>query len=678
MSLVTELRRRQVFRAAAWYAAAAWIAVQVASTVIPQFGLPDWSVRAVIVAAVLGLPIALALAWSFDLSALGLRREVTAPPADAESSAAVTAAPAAPLWRVPSFWIALTLGAGLTVSAQQAWQRIVRPAFGERPGLAVLPFANLSPDPANAYFADGLHEEILATFARAGGLRVISRTSVQQYRDPKRNLREIAEALDVSLILEGSVRREGDDLRLTLQLIDGRTDEHLWAETYDRKFHEALHLQRTVAGEVVAAIGATLTPTEQRLIANAATSNPEAYDRYLHALALSANWRDVADLRLIERRLGEAIALEPGFALAYALRAKMRVDMFNETRDDSIGEAARSDIERALALQPDLPEAFVARGAYHTYVTADPKRGLVDLERALAVAPNDAETQWRAGMTLRRLGRFDEALAHYERAARLSPSDKWYAVVVADTLTELGRHDEADRAYTVFIERHPSDLHLRMLRRFNHFLATGETAGWREEYDRLTMQTDPRLPEPFPEPVFAHILLTCAEDRTNLTELHERLLDAGWEHWTSELPELVLGLDHTAAGRPERARPYLEASVEAIAAFMGKNPDGYGLSQTAVALELLGRTAEAVRAADEAVRLLSEARDAVNEPEVALRRAWVLIHSGVRAEEGYAALEGLVGAFRQQPRWVAVQLPWVILRNDTRAQQIIRSKFPNP
>jgi TolB-like protein len=675
MSLVTELRRRQVFRAAAWYAAAAWVAIQVASTVIPQFGLPDWLVRAVIVAAVLGLPIALALAWSFDLSAMGLRREAAAPPSAAPREAA--AAAPAPLWRVPSFWIALTLGAGLTVSAQQAWQRIVRPAFGERPGLAVLPFANLSPDPANAYFADGLHEEILATFARAGGLRVISRTSVQQYRDPKRNLREIAEALDVSLILEGSVRREGDDLRLTLQLIDGRTDEHLWAETYDRKFHEALHLQRTVAGEVVAAIGATLTPTEQRLIAKAATSNPEAYDRYLHALALSANWRDVADLRLTERRLGEAIALEPDFALAYALRAKVRVDMFNETAQDSIGEAARSDIERALALQPDLPEAFVARGVYHTYVTVDAERGLVDLEQALAVAPNDAETQWRAGMTLRRLGRFDEALAHHERAARLSPSDKWYALMVAGTLTELGRHDEADRAFTVFIERHPSDLDLRMWRRFNHFLATGETAGWREEYDRLTTQTDPHFPEPFPEPIYAHILLTCTEDRTNLIGLHERLVGARGMG-ILEVPELVLGLAHTAAGRPERARPYLEASVEAIAALMDKNPDGHGLSQTAVALELLGRTAEAVRAADEAVRLLPEARDAVNGPEVALRRAWVLIHSGVRAEEGYTELERLLGAFRQQPRWVAVQLPWVILRNDTRAQQIIRSKFPDP
>ena len=183
MSLVTELRRRQVFRAAAWYAAAAWVAIQVASTIVPQFGLPDWSVRAVIVAAVFGLPVALALAWLFDLSALGLRREVTAPRDPSDGSAVAAPALAAPLWRIPSFWIALALGAVLAASAQQAWQRLIRPAFGERPGLAVLPFANLSPDPENAYFADGLHEEILATLARAGGLRVISRTSVQAYRD---------------------------------------------------------------------------------------------------------------------------------------------------------------------------------------------------------------------------------------------------------------------------------------------------------------------------------------------------------------------------------------------------------------------------------------------------------------------------------------------------------------
>ena len=393
MVFVAELRRRQVFRAAAWYGGLAWLAVEVADTVFPRFGLPDWSVRAVIVAAVLGLPVALMLAWWFDLSGTGLRRETaTGTPA--------VAAPgrAAPIWRIPSLWIALALGIGLTLSAQQAWQRIVRPAFGERPGLAVLPFANLSPDPENAYFADGLHEEILAALARAGGLRVISRTSVQGYRDSDRNLREIADALDVALILEGSVRRVGDDLRLTLQLIDGRSDQHVWTETYDRKVENALELQKVVALQVVSELGASLSPTERRLIEHASPSVPEAYDRYLHAFALYAADPNQHE---IERLLNETLALDPAFALAYALRAKTRFHIapFDDDARDRLNEAARTDIERALALQPDLPEALAARGLYHAWVSFDPARGLEDLLRALSIAPNDADSHGAAGMT---------------------------------------------------------------------------------------------------------------------------------------------------------------------------------------------------------------------------------------------------------------------------------------
>jgi adenylate cyclase len=414
MSIVSELRRRQVFRAAAWYGGLAWLAVEVADTVFPRFGLPEWSVRAVIVAALLGLPVALVLAWSFDLTRAGLRRETeTGPPAVAVPG------PAPPIWRIPSLWFALAVGIGLTLSAQQAWQRLVRPAFGERPGLAVLPFANLSPDAENAYFADGLHEEILSALSRAGGLRVISRTSVQEYRNPKRNLREIANALDVSLILEGSVRRVGDDVRLTVQLIDGRSDEHVWTETYDRKVENALELQKVVALQVVSELGASLSPTERRLIEDASPSVPEAYDRYLHALALYAADRSQPE---IERRLNETLALDPAFALAYALRAKTRIHIapVDDDARDRLNEAARTDIERALALQPDLPEALAARGLYHAWVSFDPARGLEDLLRALSIAPNDADSHGFAGMTLRRLGRFYEAFVHFERAEGLA------------------------------------------------------------------------------------------------------------------------------------------------------------------------------------------------------------------------------------------------------------------
>ncbi len=666
MSIVSELRRRQVFRAAAWYGGFAWLAVEVANTVFPQFGLPDWSVRAVIVAALLGLPVALLLAWSFDLSGTGLRREAaTGTPAVAVPGAA------APIWRIPSLWIALVLGAGLALSAQQAWQRLVRPAFGERPGLAVLPFANLSPDPDNAYFADGLHEEILAALARAGGLRVISRTSVQEYRDPKRNLREIADELDVSLILEGSVRRVSDDVRLTVQLIDGRTDEHLWTETYDRRIDNTLQLQRTVALQIVSELGASLSPTERRLIEHASPSVPEAYDRYLHALALHAVDGERPE---IERRLNETLELDPGFALAYALRAKTRVWMAGEVIDDDdardrLKEAARADVDRALSLQPDLPEAIAARGLYYTYVSIDPARGLEDLLRALSIAPNDADSHGIAGMTLRRLGRFDEALVHLKRAEELAPGHFERAFIAAATLTQLGRYDEADRAWQKMIQRYPTELEPPLNRYFARFLATGETAGWREEHDRLLRSNPGKSSLGYP----TMYMLICTGDLAGQIALYQRVSEGDLS--TPEPTDYLLGVAYAAAGDSERARPYLAA-----VAFAPRASDdyysGYSHVFSAVALELLGRRAEALRLADEAVRVAPEDRDAVNGPNVAILRAWVLIRSGERADEGYAEFERLVGGFDLQPRWVAARPEWRLLREDARLQQIIRDKLP--
>ena len=294
--------------------------MEVADTVFPRFGLPDWSVRAVIVGAALGFPVALALAWSFDLSALGIRRETGAVPAPAVALLQRGYA----LWRIPSLWIALAAGIGLTISAQQAWQRLVRPAFGERPGLAVLPFANLSPDPANAYVADGLHEEILATLARAGGLRVISRTSVQEYRDTKRNLREIAEALDVSLILEGSVRRDGDDLRLSLQLIDGRTDEHLWAETYDRKVRR--RAQTADDGGAPGGLRVGRHAPAERAASDRGRLDPRCR-KPTTATCAHSHCAPPMGSRPTSNGCSARRSSRPGFALAYALRSKTRVMM---------------------------------------------------------------------------------------------------------------------------------------------------------------------------------------------------------------------------------------------------------------------------------------------------------------------------------------------------------------
>lgn len=658
MSLVSELRRRQVFRAAAWYGGLAWFAIQVADTVVPRFDLPDWTVRAVILAALLGLPVVLVLAWFFDLTPGRVRRE-SKPAGDA---AATT------VWRIPSFWIALVLGIGLTVSGQQAWQRLVRPATEDRPSVAVLPFANLSPDPENAFFADGLQEEILATLARAGGLRVISRTSVQEYRDPKRNLREIADALGASYVLEGSVRRAGDEIRLTLQLIDGRKDEHVWAQTYDRKFRDALHLQRTVAQQVAAEIGAKLSPAEERLLAAVVPTVPEAYEPYVHALALWNQHAPEADLRAVESLLDESLAHDPDFALAYALRSKARIWLaYNYLDNDAaMTEAARSDFERALKLQPELPEALTARGLYHTYVARDPERAIEDLTRALAIAPNDPDSLNSAGLTLRRLGRHDEALESFREAARLSPGQERYAYRYFETLLGLGRLDEAEQERRRFLRQFPDHPGAMLVRYWIRFLQTGETAGWRDDYERLA----PLLGNNNASAQAMRVMY-ATNDLAALQPVLEKLDEA--EPDPSERA-YDLGLLYAELGDDRLARPNLEA----VAAEARSRPDdALALAVGAVALALLGQHDEALRVADLALQQAPpKTKDALNYTRIASLHAWVLVKTRARAEQGYAELEGLAGSYGMVPQEMLVLPPWRLLRDDPRVEQIIRSRTP--
>jgi TolB-like protein/Flp pilus assembly protein TadD len=658
MSFVSELRRRQVFRAVAWYGGFAWLAIEVADTVFPQFDLPEWSVRAVIVAALLGLPLAIALAWSFDLTRAGVRREGSG------ASRPVALSETGTVWRIPSFWIAVALGVGVTVSAQQTWQRLVFMPAATRPAIAVLPFANLSPDPDNAYFADGLHEEVLVTLSRAGSLRVISRTSVQQFRDAKQSLREIAKALDADLVLEGSVRRSGDDLRMTLQLIDGRSEEHLWSETYDRRFDKALTLQAAVAGQVVKAIGAALTPAERQLLERTAPTVPEAYEAYVHALALANKATTLGEMQVVIELLDQAIELDPHFAPAYALRAKQRIVLGAGLPDDpSWRRGALADIERAIELDPDLPEALVARGLYHTYGSLDPERALIDLTRALSLAPSDADTHWATGMTLRRLGRFDGAIEHYREAARLTPSRYDYSLTLVITLTQLGRSEEAEHERLALVARYPADPMARLLKYFIQFPATGTTAGWREEHARLA----PTITDEVFRTAMEQAMLTATGDLVGLVTLRQQSSGEGW----GSTPDFDLATTYLALGEESSAEPYLQ-SVAAAA----RPDDARSLAEGAVALELLGRSGEALQAAERAVALLPERADAMNGGWVAMLRAWVLIHSRIRSEEGYAELERLLGSFDLQPRWVAVSPHWLLLRDDTRAQQIIRSRFP--
>ena len=671
-SFLAELKRRNVIRMAGLYLVAAWLVTQVAGTLLPMFEAPAWVARTVVVLLALGFVPTLIFSWVFELTPEGVKRESEVPP-DASIRNATS--------RRIDFAIIAVLLAALGYFAldkfvlgprEAARVAAVAPAPAPAPqartirSIAVLPLDNYSGDPDQDYFAEGMTDELTADLAIISKLRVISRGSTTQFRGKARPpTPEIAKLLDVDAVIEGSVRRVGDDVRLTVQLIDGRRDEHLWAETYDRAFEDALQLQKTVALRVVSELGAKLSSRERRGVELSSPSVPEAYERYLRGLAL---YNEEGEPFEIERLLTEALEAEPGFALAYALRSKVRIQMFRDAPGKPeeapvarLAAGARADFERALALQPDLPAALVARGLYQLWIgpaDADLNRPLEDLTRALEISPNDADSHWTVAVTLRRLGRFDEALAHFEQAAALTPGLTTYAGGVLQTLLFTGRLDEAERERRNLLARYPTERWLEAARHTIRFLRSGDTAGWREAVNRIAPLTDASMAANI-----TRRMLIGTGDLAGLIELY-----TGESAATAPCcADYTLGVTYTALGDGPRARSHLLAAASA-----GRASYGLEKAQGAVALALLGEPAEAVVVADEAVRDSPEARDRVNGPGVAMTRAWVLIKTQERAEEGYAEFERLLGAWDLSPRWVAALPEWRLLGNDPRVRQILR------
>ncbi|HEV3409353.1 MAG TPA: hypothetical protein VG095_03605, partial [Chthoniobacterales bacterium] len=343
-----EVKRRKVYRVAVAYVAATAGIIQLASATFPAWELPTWSLRLVIALLLLGFPIALIFAWVFDLTPEGIQRT-----------------PKPETYR-PSHRrrnIALLIGAGVLISAAAGWFLIPRASARKLDkSIAVLPFDNLSTDPGNAFFADGLHDDILTNLAKIEDLKVISRTSVMPYRGKPTSVRDIGRELGVGAVLEGSVRKEGNRIRLNVQLIDTRTDEHIWAEDYDRDLTDVFAIQTDLAEKVAEELRAKLSPSEIAQIARKPTENGEAYLAYVQARNLFLP-EDHDKLRQSEQLYERAIQLDPQFAVALAYYSKLQ-SWFYRSIDPVPAriERARALADRALKLDPELPEAHLARG----------------------------------------------------------------------------------------------------------------------------------------------------------------------------------------------------------------------------------------------------------------------------------------------------------------------------
>lgn len=438
-----ELRRRHVFKVGSAYLMAAWILAQVTSVVTPFLNLPNWIGAMVIVLLMLGLPIALILAWAFELTPTGIRRTADLP-VDGKP-------PANPVsGRRLDFIIIGLLGVALTyLLADKFWLVHTAPSSAATPAralapaksIAVLPFLALDGDKDGEHFADGLAEELFSRLVQIPGLKVAGRASSYSFKDKHQDLREVGRKLGVTTVLEGSVRRAGSRLRITAQLVNTTDGFQLWATSYDRGTTDIFAIQDEIAGAVANALSVELSGPGGKPAAHG-TTNPEAQILYLRALGLFKS-RSAAGLAEARKLLEQATALDPGFAQAYAMLAIIEDKWFNYGDTASYKDAlshGRAWAEKARALEPNLAELALAEGmlarlAFNNEPTAElGARMITELERATAARPGDGETWYQLGASQVALSRLDAGQRSLEHAIALEPLVPIYRSTLLEVL----------------------------------------------------------------------------------------------------------------------------------------------------------------------------------------------------------------------------------------------------
>jgi len=475
MKLFQELKRRNVFKVGIVYAVTAWILLQVTEVVSDILELPVWAPKLVLLILAVGFVPALILAWAFELTPEGLKLERDITPG--QSIAKKTG-------RKLDFIIIVLLGLSLgyfiwesrfeqkTVEYEQAVSQAARAATELEPvepavpgpvapaadnSIAVLPFANRSADEKDIYFTDGIHDDLLTHLSRIGAFRVISRTSVMEYRDTAKNIKDIARELNVANVMEGAVQRAGDRVRINVQLIDAETDEHLWAEIYDRELttENLFDIQSEIAQNIADALRATLTDAEKSVGAKPPTEDLEAYDLYLQARAFAIGETRISYQTALDL-YEEALRLDPDFALAWLGLAKAHITTYWYTGDPGERDNARTAIDRAREIDPDLPDLNLAEGFYWYWGHLDYERALYHLQRAIRQMPGNNDAHMFHGWASRRAGLWDQAVDSMKHALRLDPRVAFNWVEYGGTLTYLHRFDEAREAYASAMELDPS------------------------------------------------------------------------------------------------------------------------------------------------------------------------------------------------------------------------------
>jgi TolB-like protein/Tfp pilus assembly protein PilF len=647
-----ELQRRKVYRVAVGYVIVAGGVIQLASAVFPAWELPAWTLRMVVVLLLVGFPIALVLGWAFDITAEGIETTPALP--SAEAGAAGNAHRRRNL--------VLLLGLGLTIAILAGFfilPRVV--ARNVEKSVAVLPFENYSDEKANAYFADGIQDDILTALSRIHDLKVISRTSVMGYRNSSKNVREIGRALGAGAVLEGSVRSDGKRVRLNVQLINAENDEHIWANEYDRELNDVFAIQSDLAREIASALRAKLSPSEKERMSRPPTENGEAYLAFMQARDLQSAVDDMAKMKQAEQLYQRALQLDPNFALACAGYSWLQSWIYH-TWDPSPArrEQARALALHALDLQPDLPDGHLALGFSYYYGSNDFASALRELQIAQRGLPNTMEVFLVIGAIKRRQGDWNKSNASLEKAASLSPKDIWALQNLALNYEMQRDFTRADATVDRALKLNPKSVSSWQLKARLAVEGKGDFGAAGEAIAALAA-----LPETEEQAgtlcTIRGSVLILQRKFSDAIEVLENTPDNSFPDAEMILASkyALLGSAHLGLQDREGARTaFLRARALLEKALSTRPDDPDAHVQLGNVLAFLGEREAALQEAETAVKLLPMSKDAFHGPDVLQGAAQIHALVGEKAR-ALAAIRGLLarpglltrGLLKLDPTW---------------------------
>jgi len=672
-SVFTRLKRRNVYKVAIAYAVAGWLFIQVATLAFPFFKIPNWSIRPIAMLVALGFPIVLIIAWALELTPGGLQR-----------AGFSDDLPDKPFRR--RIWtqivtVAVVLSVGLFLVGRYTALRQTGPFGSPTKSIAVLPFENLSNEEDNAFFADGMQDEILTHLARIADLKVIGRTSLLQYKSGvARDLRKIGHELGVANVVEGSVRRSGNRIRVNLRLVDTRTERELWGQTYDRDLADVFAIQSEIAMAVADELHAKLSANEKSDIERPATSDIAALNLYTQAEnLLLVSFSSAAKVKLLQavELLNQAVARDPSFFRAYCRLAYAHDYLYFLGFDHTPARLALAEaaLQRAFRLRPDAGEAHLARAEnlYRGYL--DYYGALAELEVARRSLPNHPQLFALKGYIERRQGQWEESTRNLERSIELDPRNFYTLQQIALSYGMLHRYADATSVLEHALAVEPGDVNTKVALAAVHFHSEADTKPLHQAIDSI------RATNPSALPNVANDWLSCALAERDLAEAKNALDTFGDVPLTDYSVHLnralIEGIMAWMTKDGDKARlAFTRARAEQKKIVQAQPDYGPALCVLGLIDAGLGRNEEALREGQRAVELTPAEKEAISGPSMiqylAMIAAWV--------DDKDVACEQLAIAVRPPSTVSYGQLKllpyWDPLRGDPRFEKIVASLAP--